>query len=150
MKNRMTMSLSMLIGSLLLFVGATLAWLVVSNVIILDPSSHVIVNIDADVELEYSIDGITYQTAENLSIQNQTPGSTIYYRLTIQNTGNTDIHTRVRLNNFSFGAASLLKDTTNHTAGRKLSDVLLLNVTNDTTSATIEDGVFSNYMIVTG
>jgi len=140
MKSKFTMSLVMMVGSVLLFVGVTFAWLTYQIWVETGPTTHMIVNIDTITEgLEISSDGVTYDTTESIITQNKVPGDIVYYRLTLGNSGNTPINIRISFLGFLLFANDILKDTTNFTGDNHLVNVVYLSAFNDVTSEVLTE-----------
>lgn len=140
MKSRYTISLVMMIGSVLLFIGVTFAWLTYQIWVETGPTTHMIVNVDTITEgLEISSDGVTYDTTNALLTQNKVPGDVVFYRLSLGNSGNTDINIRVSFLGFLLFVNNELKDTSNFSNNNHLVNVIYLSAFNDVTSEVLSE-----------
>ncbi len=143
MMNRMKLSLFAVIAAGLLFVVATFAWLTVSGVLDFGQNPITIVDIDAITEFDVSLDGNTYTPATGISLFNQVPGETMYYRITLANIGDVDILARISMQFFVTAPANALSNTANFAAGRSLVDVYRVSATNSVDSQTIVNQLMS-------
>lgn len=140
MKAKFTMSLVMMIGSVLLFIGVTFAWLTYQIWVETGPTTHMIVNVDTITEgLEISSDGVTYDTTNALLTQNKVPGDVVFYRLSLGNSGNTDINIRVSFLGFLLFVNNELKDSSNFSNNNHLVNVIYLSAFNDVTSEVLSE-----------
>lgn len=144
MKTKFTMSLVMMIGSVLLFVGVTFAWIIVNRTIDSEDITSIIADVSVLTTLESSLDGVEYNSTEILGVSNIIPGDVVFYRLTIENTGNTSIDLRVRFFGFTSNVSNPLKNNLNHIEGRSLINVVKLSVTNTKNSDQINEQILSN------
>jgi hypothetical protein len=125
-KNKMTLALVALIGSTLLFIVATFAWLTVSNIVNIGDTEIELEDIEATVTLNVSTDGGTiYNPTTAVTFANAVPGDVFYYSLVIENTGAVIINSRVLFQGFitSFAIGT-------GTPEKSLIDVLILDVHN--------------------
>ena len=137
MLKRMKLSLFALIAAGLMFVVATFAWLAVSGAIDFGENPITIVDIDAITDFDISFDGNSYSPATGISLFNQVPGETMFYRISLANTGDIDILARISLQFFLTSPANALSNTANYAAGRSLVDVYIVNASNSADAQTI-------------
>jgi hypothetical protein len=143
-RNKMTLSIVALVGSVLLFIGSTFAWFVYQRFVDVQNSGFTIINIEAVAGLEISSDGIEYDAISSVETENKVPGEVVFYRLQIQNSGNTEISIRIRFFGFIDSVANPLKDDSNFQNGKSLVEVLYIEASNDTNST-----VFNSQLIST-
>lgn len=140
MKNkRMTLSLMALVGSVFLFVFASFAWLQVSQIVDIFGITGNLNNIESAANLQVSEDGVNYVDAESIMIHSAVPGDTFYFQVTIENTGDIDIHAKVLMFGFTNGVADVNGDDTNYLAGMSLVDVVRLSASNTGNAEVITD-----------
>lgn len=139
LKSKMTISILSFVGSVLLFIGATFAWLLMSNVVEIGTGTRTVINVDASAGLLVSLDGIVYDIASVVVTESRVPGDVVFYQLFIENTGNVELSIRVRFFGFINSPAITLKDTTNYDQGRSLVEVIYLHASNDVDSSTIDN-----------
>lgn len=135
---RMTLSLVALIGSVFLFVFASFAWLQVSDIVhILDFQGNV-QNVEAEAAIFTSTDGgETFVLTPAIDISSSVPGDTMYYQIFVENTGETDIYSRVLLYGFTDELADELGTQTGYLLGNSLLQVTSITVSNNNNSETI-------------
>jgi hypothetical protein len=137
--NKMTLSIVAFVGSVLLFIGATFAWILYQYWVDAGETTHTVVNVDASAGLEISYDGIEYDSVTSVATQNKVPGDIVFYRLYIENTGNTLISIRVKFYGFIISVNNPSKDDTNFQNGNNLVNAILLSATNDIDSVTVDN-----------
>jgi len=130
-RKRLALSLLAFFGSLFLFVFATFAWFTVAQWIHFDPTQVDVGNMDIEVIMVSSSDGVTYEQTNVIELDNSAPGEIKYYRLIVENTGSITARLSVSLFGFTDGPANseLFYDES-----KTLLDVTLLNVENDVNS----------------
>jgi len=147
MKNkRMTLSLMALVGSVFLFVFASFAWLQVSQIVDIFGITGNLTNIESAANLQVSEDGVNYVDAESITISSAVPGDTFYFQVTVENTGNTDIHAKVLMYGFTNSVADLAGDDANYLAGMSLVDVVRLSASNTQNTEVITDQYLASLM----
>lgn len=145
---RLLLSFIALIGSVFLFVFSSFAWFAFSQNVDCNETQIDVVNIDCSYLLEVSYDnGVNYQEASQLAISYAVPGDTFYYRLTIQNTGNISISSRVLLIGFQNQLANQAGTQENYLAGQTLLNVIKLSVSNNRTLDQIDNSILSDLLI---
>ncbi|MFA5007530.1 MAG: hypothetical protein WC509_08755 [Candidatus Izemoplasmatales bacterium] len=139
-KRKMSLSIAALTSAVLLFIGATFAWLTLSDIVHLGGTEVAVEDVEATAVLETSADGVSGWTSTSaIAIANAVPGDVFYYRLVITNVGAKPIDTAVAFIGFSNSVADILGDDANFQAGRSLAAVLLYSMTNTANTDTITD-----------
>ncbi len=134
MKTKFTMSLVMMIGSVLLFIGVTFAWWTYQTFVESSPTTYMVVNIDAEsAGLEVSPDGVTYDTTESVITQNKVPGDIVFYRFALSNSGNSAINIRISFLGFLLFINDETKDTSNFLNENHLVKAVTVSAFNDVT-----------------
>lgn len=146
-KKRLSLSLVALIGSVFLFVIASFAWFAVSDIVDIPDNIVEINDIDITAILYESDDDILYSEVTSISFANQVPGSIKYFKLEITNNNNFAIATQVSLFGITDTYTDINGDTSNYNAGRSLTEVLLLNTSNNIDSVTIVDQTLSSLLV---
>lgn len=145
MKTKFTMSLVMMIGSVLLFVGVTFAWWTYRTFVESSPTTYMVVNIDAEsAGLEVSSDGVTYDTTESVITQNKVPGDTVFYRFALSNSGNSAINIRISFLGFLLFINDETKDTSNFSNDNHLVKVVSVSAFNDVTDDVLPETLLVN------
>jgi hypothetical protein len=139
LNNKLTISIISFVGSVLLFIGATFAWLLLSNIVEIESGTRTVINVDASAGILVSLDGIVFDTTSVVVTESRVPGDVVFYQLFIENTGNVELNIRVRFFGFINSPADAQKDTTNYDQGRSLIEVVYLNASNNIDSSTIEN-----------
>ncbi|HOP57665.1 MAG TPA: hypothetical protein PLH02_05965 [Bacillota bacterium] len=134
MKQRIVLSLIAMMGSVFLLIFASFAWFAVSNSNNVDGTDVDVVNLDVEVTLEISMDGVTYVPADNIAIDGAVPGDLVYYRISLDNTGNVPVNVRISLSGFTDQAADA---NFSYDDTKTLRDVTLVNCSNTVNSETI-------------
>ncbi len=135
-KKRMTLSLIALIGSAFLFVFASFAWLAVSQIINVGSFQFGVQDVEVSTVLEVSDDGITYVPVEKILFTNSVPGTTKYYRLTLENVGEMPVDSKVLLEGFSDGVSD---PGSTYDNTKTLQDMILVSCSNNVNSETIDE-----------
>lgn len=145
LKRKMSVSIAALTSAVLLFIGATFAWLTITDVVHLGGTEVAVEDVEATAVLETSPDGVTGWTAVSaIAIADAVPGDVFYYRLVITNVGALPIDTAVAFIGFSNSVADILGDDANYLAGRSLAAVLLYSMTNTANTDTITDATLAS------
>lgn len=142
-KKRMTLSIIVLISSVFLFVLTSFAWFAISDFINIGNPTIDLINIEATVTLYVSTDDVIYNEATEITISNSVPGTVMYYRLVIENTGDIAIHTEIDLYGFTDSVADPLGSDANYLAGNSLFDVIRVSQSNNWNSEVINNVVLS-------
>jgi len=137
MKRRLTLSLTAMIGSVLLFVVASFAWFAISNIVDVGDNTIQLINIDVSAEFYVSDNGVDYVAATSIELLNSVPGDIKYYKIVITNNNDFAVHTQVSLHGFTDSYTDIGGDTSNYASGQTLMDVVLLNASNNIDSNTI-------------
>lgn len=154
MKKRLTLSLTAMIGSVLLFVVASFAWFAISDIVDIGGNTIQLINIDVSAEFYVSDNGVDYVSASSIELANAVPGDIKYYKIVITNNNDFAIHTQVSLHGFTDSYTDAGGDTSNYTEGRTLMDVVLLNASNNIdlnsiTNETLTSQYFASSFVVT-
>ena len=142
-KKRMTLSLIVLISSVFLFVFTSFAWFAISDIISIGGQTIKLADIEATATLYVSTDDITYYEATEISITNSIPGTVMYYRLVIENTGDVDIRSKVNLYGFTNNVADPLASDDNFQSGKTLMDIIRVSESNDWNSEVLDNVLLS-------
>lgn len=134
-KKRMTLSLIALISSVFLFVLASFAWMTLSQIISIDTNIFNLIDVKAEVTLEVSYDGEEYSVVDTILFDQAVPGSTIYYRISIHNTGNVSSHIQVAFYGFS---DTQNDETVPYDDSRSLREVLFISTENNINDEAID------------
>ncbi|MFA5290376.1 MAG: hypothetical protein WC351_04975 [Candidatus Izemoplasmatales bacterium] len=134
-KKRMTLSLVALISSVFLFVLASFAWMTLSQVIQIDTNFFNLIDVKAEVTLEVSYDGENYTVVDAIVFDQAVPGSTIYYRISVHNTGNVPSHIQLAFYGFSDAQND---ETVPYDDSRSLREVLLVSTENNINDEVID------------
>lgn len=145
---RMTLSLIAMISSVFLFVFASFAWLTLSKIVDIGGPSLIVDNIDADAAMYVSMDGENYIEVGSIFLNTSVSGTTQYYHIVLQNTGDVPIDSKVVLYGFTNGVADPLGDDSNYLAGKTLIDVIRVSASNDANSEIIDNQTMISLMPV--
>lgn len=146
MKQRLTLSLVAMIGSVLLFVVASFAWFAVSDIVDVGSNTLQIINIDVSAILYESDNGVDYTSTNNIEMTNTVPGDIKYYKVVVTNNNDFDVYTQVSLHGFTDTYTDASGDTSNYAGGQTLLDVIILNASNNIDSATITDTALTSLL----
>ncbi|QWB99649.1 hypothetical protein KHQ88_05655 [Mycoplasmatota bacterium] len=100
MKKRLHLSLLALIGSVVLFVVASFAWLAISKYVDIDMFEANMSGISIDSTISVSDDDLEYIETESIDFRGAMPGDVKYYQVEIQNSQNFPIEVNVFLTGF--------------------------------------------------
>lgn len=120
MKRRLHLSLLALVGSVLLFVFTSLAWLTVSEVINIDFLSSRLGDKELNYVLYESEDGINYSEITTISFDIAMPGDMKYYRLVLTNPSSEDYQVKIYLD----GINDIMSDGSDYIGPTSLTEVV--------------------------
>ncbi len=145
-KKRLSLSLIALVGSVLLFIVTSFAWLTVSEIVSIGGINNSLRDGDVDFEIYVSTDGVSYSLTTEIDFQNKMPGDITYYRVDITNNNQDTISSHVSLYGFNDELTDPLGDDTFLLAGNSLVDVTYVDANNTVNAYTISNQVLDSLL----